>query len=337
MHAQRLSINFAKRLGAGVLSRFSTQNVAKTEFLASICLLFMKIKSFLVEPYQILLTTGQLRSGALIKLTDENGNSGLGDIAPLPKWSRETLKESLFQLNQNKEQIFNTEWTELSCLSNLSEMKLLPSVLFGVESALLALLRPLPERTILRSALLMGSPEQILQQAELRESEGFTSAKLKVGHLKFDEAADLIDKLKDRFYLRIDVNRAWDTEESLDFFSHYPLNTFDYVEEPFVNPHDLVQFPHPLAIDESFPDHLSLSDLESFPTLKAVIYKPTIQGGLTNCLPLHGWTKKQGVNLVLSSSFESAVGIANITAIAHYLDLSAPIGIGTYHFLSSEN
>ena len=38
--------------------------------------------------------------------------------------------------------------------------------------------------------------------------------------------------------------------------------------------------------------------------------------------------------LVLSSSFESDLGLAHVASIAHRLSLSAPVGIGTYHYLN---
>lgn len=294
----------------------------------------MKIQRLTLHPYEIPLTSGQIRSGVLICIINERGNSGWGEIAPLPKWSRETLDDALRELNQKNPLFIEMDWTSQNCLEMLENLRLLPSVSFGLESALLSLLTPLPEHTIAVSTLLMGSPQEILQQAKIREKEGYTSAKLKVSHLTFDEAAHLIHQLKDRFRLRIDVNRAWTTADSLLFFSQFPLDTFDYVEEPFQNPHDLALFSHPLAVDESFPHDLSFKDLEALPTLKALIYKPTIQGGMLGCLPLYEWTRKRGIELVLSSCFESDMGLAHIASIAHRLSLSAPVGIGTYHYLT---
>lgn len=294
----------------------------------------MKIQSFILHPYELLLTNGQKRFGVLLKITDEKGVGGWGDVAPLPKCSKETLEDSLQQLERRRQDIIRFDWTAHTCLDELAKLELLPSVSFGLESALLSILSPLAEHAIPTSALLMGSPKEILEQASLRYSEGYTSAKLKVNNLNFDEAAHLIHQLKKNFYLRIDVNRAWTTLESLRFFSQFPLDTFDYVEEPFANPNDLALFPHPLAIDESFPKDLSLEWLESLPTLKALIYKPTIQGGLLGCLPLQKWTTQRGISLVLSSSFESDLGLAHVASLAHRLSLSAPVGIGTYHYLT---
>lgn len=294
----------------------------------------MKIKIFSLHDYDIPLKNGQVRSGILINITNEMGEIGWGDAAPLPHWSQETLEESSNLLNQKRQEIMKVDWTPSNCFQEIEKLHLLPSALFGLESSLLSLLRPLPEHIVPTSALLMGSAREIMQQAKLRLHEGYTSAKLKVSHLNFEEAAEMIHQLKDQFHLRVDVNRAWKTSDSLRFFEQFPLDTFDYVEEPFQNPHDLGLFPHPLAIDESYPRPLCLKQLESLPTLKALIYKPTIQGGMLNCLGLHEWTTKRGIELVLSSSFESDLGLAHIASMAHRLSLSTPIGIGTYHYLN---
>ena len=294
----------------------------------------MKIKALTVHPYQIPLMGDQIRSGVLVHLVDEKENNSWGEIAPLPKWSKETLEESLIQLHRKQEEISKINWTDINCFKELAKLALLPAVSFGLESALLSMLIPLSDYTVATSALLMGSPKEVLKQAKFIHSEGYTSAKLKVSNFTFEEATQVILQLKNQFRLRIDVNRAWNTSDSLRFFSQFPLDAFDYVEEPFQNPHDLVQFLHPLAVDESFPEELSLEQLESLPMLKALIYKPTIQGGMLGCLPLHEWAIKRGISLVLSSSFESDLGLAHIASIAHRLALTAPIGIGTYYHMN---
>lgn len=287
----------------------------------------MKIKTLF---YQIQLINGLERAGVLVNIVDKDGKSGWGDIAPMPNFSTETLEQALKQLQT----IHKIDWKAETYLRTLRQLPLYPSVTFGLESALHSIFSPLPSHSIPTSALLMGSPKEILEQADLRQSEGFTSAKLKVNNLSFKEAEQLIYLLKDRFFLRIDVNRAWDAANSLSFFSQFSKDAFDYIEEPFKNPLELAKFQHPLAIDESFPQDLCLEQLEELPMLKALIYKPTIQGGMHRCLPLHEWANKRGVSLILSSSFESDIGLAHIASMAHRLSLQSPIGIGTYHYMS---
>jgi len=246
-----------------------------------------------------------------IQLSDAEGNTGWGEVAPLPNWSLETLDQCIEQLKT---------------FTGQNSRELYPSVSFGLESALLSLFSPLSDYTVPVATLLKGP--DILEEAKLKHQQGYTIAKLKVGLLPFEEAAPLIHELKNIFTLRIDVNRAWSTKESLNFFSQFPLDTFDYVEEPFRNPHDLDLFSHPLAVDESLRDTFTLAQLETIPSLKTLVYKPTLSGGLSHCLPYYKWAKEKNLDFVLSSCFESPLGLSQITAMASRLGLTTPVGIG---------
>lgn len=291
----------------------------------------MQIKKMILHPFKIP-SNKSFRSGVYIQIQDGENNEGWGECAPLPLFSKESLNDCILQFFKCQEKILSIEWTNDSLFKDLAELQLLPALSFGVESALLTLLSPIQEHVVKASALLMGTPDEIMHQANLRHLEGYTSAKLKVSNLHFDDAAILIHKLKNQFKLRVDVNRAWTTSASIRFFSQFDAHTFDYIEEPFQNPHDLCKFPHPFAVDESYPNELSLNDLESLSKLKALIYKPTIQGGVLHCLPLKEWSIKNKVSLVLSSSFESPLGLRHVSSMAHRLSLSAAVGIGTAHF-----
>jgi O-succinylbenzoate synthase len=294
----------------------------------------MRLQSIDFFPIEIPLETIQKRKALLLCIQSDDGKKGWGEIAPLEPLNLESLQEAEEQVLSLKEKLLSLTFEKESLLHQLSSLSLLPSVSFALESCLLSLLLPLPKSFVATSALAMGSLQQILSQARQRKLEGFTSLKVKVSSLSKQEAFEALSLLKDEFSLRVDVNRAWETKEALDFFSSFPISSFDYVEEPFQNPLDLALFPHPLAVDESFLDPLSLSDLEKLPTLKALIYKPTVQGGWSCCLPLVRWTKSRGISLVLSSSFESDLGLYQIAALSQRLSLKEPIGIGTYHYLT---
>jgi O-succinylbenzoate synthase len=269
------------------------------------------------------------RKGLILQLTTQDGRSSQGEVAPLPGFSLESLADAKLQLQEKRSIILQTHWSLENYAHHLQGY--LPSCHFGLESALLDLLNPLPPGPVEISALFMGSYEEILKQADLRESQGFRFAKLKIGSLDLHAARKLILLLQPRFRLRIDVNCALETENALRFFSEFPIDSFDYVEEPFKNPADLPFFPHPLAVDESFPKKLSLDTLEKIPHLKALVYKPTLQGGLSICSPIHHWTQKQRVALVLSSSFESPLGLQGIARMGRRLKIFHPLGLGTCH------
>lgn len=294
--------------------------------------IMMRLKNCSFHPYTVRLTEKK-RSGAILEMETTQGQKGYGDLAPLPGWSLETLQEALQELQAKKKQILKTRWTLETYLNELKRLKLSPSLSFALESALSSLLCPHETRPIEICALLTGTLSQIFEKAALAETQNIRSAKLKISQLSMQEALQAIDQLKTRFFLRIDVNKAWSKEKSLEFFSKFPLGTFDYVEEPFENFQDLATFPHPLAIDESFPQNLSLQDLEKLPTLKALIYKPTLQGGLGNCLPLYKWAQEKNIAFVLSCSFESDLGLYNIATLASRLGSTAPTCLSPFFYL----
>lgn len=275
------------------------------------------------------MNSGQIREGALVELVDEEGISGWGEVAPLPKWSKESLKEAIEQIFYHKVFLCNCESIE-----ELHSLPLLSSVSFGISSAFRQLSSPTPIVADV-CAFLQGTPLQILEQALRWEKEGFSFAKLKVGSLSIQEASTLIQKLKNRFHLRIDVNKAWDTNDSLEFFSHFHGDDFDYVEEPLQDLTQLDKFPIPFAIDESFPVDISLKQLEMCPMLKAIIYKPTMQGDLSTSPFLIKWAEDLGIKLILGSSFESDVGLASIAYMANSFKLKSPLGIGTYYSMKA--
>lgn len=293
----------------------------------------MKIAELNLRPFSLPLTHGKNRQGFLIELTDAKGSIFFGEASPLPTFSHETLEQVERCFFSAKIALQNEEWRKETLSSQLEQYKLLPSLKFGIESALLQSLDPLQPAVLQASALLMGTPDEILSQADAREADGYRSAKIKIGHLNKEDAKRLLHDLKNRFKLRVDVNRTWDRKESLNFFSSFEEDAFDYVEEPFKNPHELKYFTHPLAIDESYPSALTLQDLENLPQLKALIYKPTIQGGYFNALSLNDWALNRGIQFILSSSFESNIGLYCVTLVALRLSNKFPIGIGTVHFL----
>ncbi|MBI2743151.1 MAG: o-succinylbenzoate synthase [Chlamydiales bacterium] len=257
------------------------------------------------------------REGLILELTTEDGRTSFGEVAPLPGWSLETLEEAHAQL------------------INLSaKTPLLPSVAFGIESTKL----PSPSLPLKFpiSSLLVGSFRQIMNKAERCAREGVTSVKLKLSTLSEEEASSLIRTLKNTFSLRIDLNRAWSLDKSLKFFSEFSPEDFDYIEEPCSRIEDLFHFPLPLAVDESLRE-APLEYLLKIPQLKALIFKPTLQGGFKMGKLLAEAAKRHNLDLIFSSSFESGVGISQIALLAHALDLPIkPLGLDTYSFLEED-
>jgi O-succinylbenzoate synthase len=197
----------------------------------------------------------------------------------------------------------------LRILPDLS-LATLPSVRFGITSAQ----SPLSSIRIPLAALSEPRP-------------GFQTLKLKLGHLSIEEAISLVKQHYKQFRLRLDCNRAWTLPQALHFARHFQPTDFEYLEEPLQTFEELIAFStqthFPIALDE----HIS-SDWSRIPSLKTLVIKPTLTGTIP---PI-----PDSLNLVLSSSYESGLGLLHIAHLAQKLHPTIPVGLDTYRSFSED-
>lgn len=174
----------------------------------------------------------------------------------------------------------------------------LPSVRFGIASAQ----RPLESVK--------------LPLCSLGPKAGFQTTKLKMKGLSLKEAVALVKEHLGKT-LRVDCNRAWSLDEALEFASHFQASDFEYLEEPVKSVEELIAFSKktgfPIALDESIH-----TDWTQIPSLKAIVVKPTLVGFIPK-VPPH-------LKLILSSSYESGLGLIHIANLAKN---QLPIGLDT--------
>lgn len=280
------------------------------------------------------------REGLLLRLTDVDGFVGWGEIAPLWGFSRETIPETLLQLvhlraknNSNPPPLPLGTWY--------------PSVKFGLDSAFSDLKakksgnpRYNPEhQTVTLNMLLVGSSENILRRAELATSLGYRAIKLKVGQQKPVEDALLVREVAagvgNNCTIRLDANRAWSLKDALHFAEHLQGVRIEYIEEPLKSPRFLPDFALqtglPVALDESLRDKAweRLQKKRFRPT--ALIYKPMLSAHPAK------WYSDSGSPVVISSSFESGVGMQALIALAtEVCTPNIPIGLDTYNWLQED-
>jgi len=260
------------------------------------------VKEYALYTYDIPIKTAiKRRVGTLLRLTTQNGQTGWGEIAPLPGWSQESHKEAHTQL--------------VAYLEGKTSGPLYPSVSFGLIAAHKPTLKSVSRPV---SGLLTGSYCQILQDAEKMIQDGFTVAKCKVSSLCFTEIVQLVEKLHPHLLLKLDANRAWDLKEALHLAKKLPLKSYDYFEEPLKDSRELSCFPYPTALDESLRE----KNPPDTPHCVAHIIKPTLQK-----------PPKTLFRTVYSSSFETGIGLAHIAALSAEEE---PVGLDTYRFLGEE-
>lgn len=253
------------------------------------------------------------RSGIFIQLMNQSGQIAHAEISPLPGYSKESIDDAFKQLEEIKPFILHTKWFQEDIHSTLSSLSLYPSVFFGLESVLNDLCDPRSYPTCKKYALILGSPKEMLERADQIHTEGFRKAKIKVGHLNVDQAKEIIFFLKDRFRLRLDFNGRWPLKNTLNLCAQFPEDQFDYLEEPVDDLQDLKHFPYPFALDETLRSQ-NIDFLYPLENFKKCIIKPTLHYPFDSILQMNR-------QIVLSSSFESPIGIRQIEKLAGRLHL----------------
>jgi len=296
----------------------------------------------LTEPLYLLGHKMHERTGLILRLHDENDgtsvgdNYGEGEIAPLPGMHPETLSEAENQIG---------DYLSGNSLPATCSAALFGSVNFGLDMALRSMFQspnvskfhsfketagndPKPSKIDFTgqifpvNGLAVGSGTVLEMECEELRNGGFKAVKLKVGRLTIlqdIERVRLARKiLGDEIALRLDANRAWEWEDALKFAEAVQDFNIEYCEEPLLDCNKLEQL-HlqtglPLALDETLwyaptpksdtpAKHVSLSGI------RALILKPSILGGWNNTKMWIEHAQKNGIHCVLSSCFESGLGL----------------------------
>ena len=178
------------------------------------------------------------REGLILQIKDAQGNHGEGEIAPLTGVHLESLEDAeknLVNILEGKK----------------AELKVLPSVCFGLEMAWNGYLakiqdqkffpkklKPLPVNALLTSDL-----DDLKALAEQLNEANYKAVKMKVGVKSIEEEIKRIlilkTHLKQNISLRLDANRAWTLDEALEFASGIKGIKIEYCEEPLKNPEQL--------------------------------------------------------------------------------------------------
>uniref|UniRef100_A0A0D9YU58 Mandelate racemase/muconate lactonizing enzyme C-terminal domain-containing protein n=1 Tax=Oryza glumipatula TaxID=40148 RepID=A0A0D9YU58_9ORYZ len=199
-----------------------------------------------------------------------------------------------------------------------------------------------------------GTPMDVTLAVVKLVAEGFTTVKLKVGRRENPaEDAAVIQKVREivgyKINIRADANRKWTYEQAIDFGSREPVDSVN----------DIIKFCEnsglPVALDETI-DNLTgdvIPKLHQFshPGIVALVIKPSVVGGFETAAYIAKWAHMHDKMAVISSTYESSVGLATYIQFAHYVDRQNDItsriknkgscgnvahGLGTYQWLRED-
>ncbi len=192
---------------------------------------------------------------------------------------------------------------EVSPLPGFSK-NFIPSLKWGMACAI-KMISQAPAR-IVRINGLITENANALEEAKTFDAQGYTHIKIKTNHGITPHILKQIVS-QTHLMLRLDGNQKLTFNEAVDLAQAIPSDRFDYFEDPFIHNQEnyrrLCQLQIPFAVDS----------VEDIPMSKSHIIKPTLVGHAPE-------------NAILSSAYESALGIAHI---AHAANLNKVHGLDT--------
>ncbi|CAG4994683.1 o-succinylbenzoate synthase [Dyadobacter sp. CECT 9275] len=301
------------------------------------------------------------KNSRLIHITDteKEGISGFGECGPLPGLSVDDIPDFDRQLQSVCDEFnaFDLEVFPFNLQIILDQLvpPHLPSVRFGIETALLDIMHggrriifdnhfSAGQTGILMNGLIwMGSFEDMLQQAEEKLAQDFTTLKLKVGAIDFDKECAILQRIRERYpkkkiTLRVDANGAFDgtnVSERLNRLGQYDLHS---IEQPVMaGQHGLMKAvcalsPVPVALDEELIGIVGYR--EKFDLLKKInphyiILKPSLLGGFQQTTEWIEIAVRLGINWWITSALESNIGLNAIAQYTASFNNPLPQGLGT--------
>jgi O-succinylbenzoate synthase len=299
------------------------------------------------------------RHSILVQFIGDNGEMGFGEASPLEGFSPESLKKARHQMS-----LLAKEWKNRNVPCKGEELVLFlrsafdrtvnaSSVIFAFESAAITMVARFKNvapceilhagstRSVPSAGLLQGSVSEVVDEARLLKSRGYSVFKLKVGSRNIPLDVQKVEETKlaigPQGRLRLDADRSWHFDEALLFAQNIGKNQIEFIEDPCLSQDQWNRFVRlsdiPVAADEflSGTDNLSRKNMETIPYL---IIKPTVCGGVIAALQLMKKAAQNGQKVIISSSFESGVGLRMLANLGCLSGQAA--GLGTSEWLQQD-
>ncbi len=271
------------------------------------------------------------RQGRLLRLQTADGLTGWGDCAPLPE----------FGIGEAAATAFAEETAHLDLVAQQAGLPL---------NAWLSGESPVPSLAVNFGFWSFFAADRAPKEAPLGCSilekaaeDGFTVVKFKIGVRPVAEeianlhrlAADLPPGLS----LRLDANRAWNFNDAKTFLAACAGLPIDGLEEPLAQPNsDFLQnlqatVAFPLAIDESV--HLLDAHFFRHPPVRRLVIKPA-RHGLLASVELALRARASGLEVIVTSSLESACGLLACAHLAAAVAPAAVHGLATADWLAQD-
>jgi o-succinylbenzoate synthase len=268
------------------------------------------------------------RAGVLLALETAAGARGFGEAMPLAGWPGGTLAEAEAWLARRAAELLGRNAHQALARTFVGA----PLARAALETALLDLAArergvPLaaslamrtPEPALAVNALVAAdAPAEVARAAHALVAEGFRCLKLKVGARPLAEDVARVAALRagagPRASLRLDANGAWTEDEAVAALAALARHGLEYVEEPVAGALGCARVRArsavPIALDESACDDAGLELALKLSAADVLVIKPALLGGPRAARAAALRACDAGIDVVVTSFLDSAIGIA---------------------------
>lgn len=291
-----------------------------------------------------------VREGIILRLTDQHGRVGWGEIAPIEVFGSESWPKA-FSFCQSLSQKITLETIQKIPVE-------LPACRFGFEAAWEMLASPLPRQEedanqgllrqehgsqVLLSSILLPTGADALNATQLWTAKPSSTFKWKIGIAPIQQELELLEELisllPPRAKLRLDANGGLTWQHACQWLQVCDGYGIEFLEQPL--PPDQFQlmlklsqrYSTPIALDESVTNLASLQACYCQGWRGLFVIKAPIAGFPSQ---LRQWCQDCQPDIVWSSVFETAIARRYI---ASYLIAALPppdraIGFGIEHWFA---
>lgn len=272
------------------------------------------------------------REAWVIRLVDADGRSGVGEavLEPADGETATTVLEHLVReavALASEDTLPTAEELELHGSPGRALRAALDSARFDLERAPEARLAPAGSGVGVNATIASIGPSASAEAARQAVAAGFTTLKLKAGAER--ETMVLADRVGavraavgPGVHLRLDVNGAWDLDTAEERLAAVARFDLEYVEQPLpagdVDGLALLRRRSrvPVAADEAVSSVRAARLLLEAGAADVLVVKPVRVGGPVAAAEIAELAAERGVPVVVSTLFETGVGIAAALAVA---------------------
>jgi o-succinylbenzoate synthase len=287
----------------------------------------------------------------IVRISD-GVSQGIGEISVIEDLSPEYLSLAEFELTI-KEFLLHLEqgWND----EVYQALQPYPSILFGIESALLDLknggkqiyfdnaFARGQQKIPINGLIWMGSEAFMAEQITQKLAAGFTTIKMKIGAMDLDTELELLKSIrknysKEEITLRVDANGAFDEGTAAVVLQKLADLDIHSIEQPIKagNTEAMKRLcltsPTPIALDEELIGIYNTEEkIKLLETIQPqyIILKPSLHGGISGTKEWIALAEERNIQWWMTSALESNVGLEVICQLAGEYSNSLPQGLGT--------